>query len=85
MTFYLEHGDRKFQILAYHDAIRHDGPALELAEVTDGEVGPDLVTVLFHEVDYSEPEVLLTDGSLPLPIVTAFLEKVLSEQDRLTE
>ena len=32
-----------------HDAIQHDGPALELAELVNDEVGPALVTVLFTD------------------------------------
>ncbi|WP_436528896.1 hypothetical protein [Actinoplanes sp. HUAS TT8] len=80
---YLEHGGRRFQVMAYHDAIRHDGPALELAEIVDREVGPGLVTVLFSHDDPSEAEVLLTDSSLPLPVVTAFLKEAAREQDRL--
>jgi hypothetical protein len=35
----LEHGDRRFQAVEYHDAIRHDGLAIELAEVVDGKLG----------------------------------------------
>ncbi|GIM96236.1 hypothetical protein [Paractinoplanes toevensis] len=85
MTPFLEHGDRRFQFLAYHDAIRHDGPALELAEVVDGEVGPALVTVLFSVADADDTEILLTNSGLPLPIVTAFLEGALLEQHRLGE
>ena len=85
MLPFIEHGDRRFQVLAYHDAIRHDGPALELAEVVDGEVGPALVTVLFSVADTDETEVLLTTGGLPLPIVAAFLEHAIREQHRLGE
>jgi hypothetical protein len=51
VTSYLGHGDRRFQALAYHDAIRHDGRALERAEVVEGEVGPELVTILFSPTD----------------------------------
>jgi hypothetical protein len=72
VTVLLEHGGRRFQAMAYHDAVRHDGPALELAELVDGELGPALVTVLFAD-GAGEDEVLLTDGALPLPILTAFL------------
>ncbi|MCU7725607.1 hypothetical protein ODJ79_17905 [Actinoplanes sp. KI2] len=81
----LEHGDRRFQTLAYHDAIRHDGPALELAELVDGEVGPALMTVLFFPSDASKAEVVLTNSSLPLPIITAFLKEAGREQHRLNE
>lgn len=85
MTLFLEHGDRRFQTLAYHDAIRHDGPALELAEVVDGEVGPTLVTVLFSASPAGETEVLLAESGLPFPIVVAFLEDAIHEQHRLGE
>ena len=85
MTF-LEHGDRRFRILAYHDAIRHDGPALEIAEVVDGEVGPELMTVLFFPADAGKAEVLLTSSSsLPLPIIMAFLKEAGREQNRLED
>jgi hypothetical protein len=47
--------------MAYHDAIRHDGPALELAELVDDELGPALVTVLFTDAGSSgDAEVRLT-------------------------
>jgi len=82
---FLEHRDRRFQTLAYHDAVRHDGPALELAEVVDGELGPELMTVLFFPADAGKAEVLLTSSSLPLPIVTAFLIEAGTEQHRLDE
>ena len=82
---FLEHGDRRFQTLAYHDAIRHDGPALELAELVDREVGPELMTVLFFPPDPGKAEVLLTNGSLPLPIITAFLKEAGREQRRVDE
>jgi hypothetical protein len=39
VEIFLDHGERRFRILAYHDAIRHDGPALELSELVDGELG----------------------------------------------
>ena len=85
MTFHLDHGDRRFQVLPYHDAVRHDGPALELAELVDGEVGPEIVTVLLSpdDVDAGEARVLLTDGSLPLSVIMAFLEEAVREQRRL--
>jgi hypothetical protein len=51
------------KVLAYHDAIRYDGPALELAEVVDGEVGPALVTVLFSAAAADEVEVLQSSVS----------------------
>lgn len=85
MTPFLEHGDRRFEVLAYHDAIRHDGPALELAEVVDGEVGPALVTVLFSAAAAGESEVLLTESGLPFPIITAFVEEAIREQHRVGE
>lgn len=53
VTVLLEHCDRRFQVMPYHDAIRHDGPAVELAELINGELGPALVTVLFAEDDVS--------------------------------
>jgi hypothetical protein len=80
----LVHGDRRFQVMAYHDAIRHDGPALELAELVDGELGPPLVTVLFaHDGSSSECEALLTTSGLPLNIPAAFMEEVVKEQRHL--
>ncbi|SNY37293.1 hypothetical protein [Paractinoplanes atraurantiacus] len=84
MTSFLDHGDRRFQVLAYHDAIRHDGPALELAELVDGEVGPELMTVLFSASGAEETEVLLYESSLPLPIVTAFLEAAKERTSQIT-
>lgn len=50
-----------------------------------GEVGPALVTVRFSVTDVGETEVLLANGGLPLPIVTAFLEHTIREQHRLGE
>jgi hypothetical protein len=47
MTVILEHGGRRFQVMAHHDAIRHDGAALELAEPVNGELDPALIAVLF--------------------------------------
>jgi hypothetical protein len=83
----LDHGDRRFRILAHHDAIRHDGPALELAELVDGEVGPELVTVLFDADNpvARDASVLLTNCDLPLPILTGFMEEAAREQRRLGE
>jgi hypothetical protein len=68
--------------MAYHDAIRHDGPALELAELVDGELGPALVTVLFAD-RAGETEVLFTDCDLPLPVLTAFMAEVAHEERRV--
>ncbi len=69
--------------MAYHDAIRHDGPALELAELVDGELGPALVIVLFAD-SAGATEVLLTDCGLPLPVLTAFMAEVADEERRLS-
>ncbi|MFC0533925.1 hypothetical protein [Phytohabitans kaempferiae] len=85
MTVLLEHRGRRFKVMAYHDAIRHDGPALELAEQVDGELGPALVTVLFAEDRADEAEVLLADCSLPLQVLTAFVEEVVQEKRRIRE
>ncbi|GAA3764098.1 hypothetical protein [Micromonospora maritima] len=87
MTLLLEHGGRQFHVMAYHDAIRHDGPALELAELVNGELGPALVTVLLADADADadEDDALLTECGLPLPILTAFVEAVADERRRLRE
>src|SRR4051794_31389521 len=78
-TSSLYYGHRQFQILAYHDAIRHDGSALELAELVDGELGPALMTVLFSSDDPAEAaEVLLTECTLPQSILAAFMEEAAS-------
>ena len=80
----ISYGNRQFQILAYHDAIRHDGPALELAELVDGELGPALVTVLFSPGSPAEAaEVLLTECTLPQPILGVLMEAAANEQRRL--
>jgi hypothetical protein len=86
VTVLLEHGHRRFQVTAYHDAILHDGPALELAELVNGELGPALATVLFAEDGTSGgAEVLLASGGLPLTVLAAFLEQVVREERRLRE
>ncbi|MGC4755431.1 hypothetical protein [Micromonospora trifolii] len=59
MMMPLEYGGRRFQVMAYHDAMRHDGPALELAELVDGELGPALVTITFANESAGGTEVLL--------------------------
>jgi hypothetical protein len=69
--------------MAYHDAIRHDGPALELAELVNGELGPALITILFADDSAGEGEVLLADCGLPLQILTAFMEEVAQEVRRI--
>ncbi|MEV0609454.1 hypothetical protein AB0I61_24090 [Polymorphospora rubra] len=79
----LEYGGRRFQVVAYHDAIRHDGPALELAELVDGELGPALVTVLFPDEGTGGAKVLLADSGLPLRILTAFIAEVVQEEHRI--
>ncbi|MEV0718152.1 hypothetical protein [Asanoa sp. NPDC050611] len=79
MEVLLEHGGRRFVVLAYHDAVHHDGPALELAELVDGELGPSLVTVLFQD----SSDVLLADAGLPLAVLTAFMAEVAREGARL--
>jgi hypothetical protein len=76
MTVILDHDGRRFQVIAYHDAIRHDGPALELAELVDGELGPALVTILFRDDSADGAEVLLTECGLPLEILAAFMKEV---------
>ena len=68
--------------MAYHDAIRHDGPALELAELVNGELGPALVTVLFADDSAGGAGVLLADCGLPLQILTAFMDEVVQEERR---
>jgi hypothetical protein len=83
VTVLLEHDGRQFQVTAYHDAIRHDGPALELAELANGELGPALVTILFADDGGGEAEVLLTNGDLPLQILTAFMEAIVQEECRI--
>jgi hypothetical protein len=84
MGVLLDGGGRRFQTLGYHDAIRTDGPALELAEIVDGEVGPPLMTVLFTtDTEGGDAEVLVADGSLPLPILAAFMEEVVQEERRI--
>jgi hypothetical protein len=85
VTVILEHGGRRFQVMAYHDAMRHDGPALELAELVNGELGSALVTILFAEDSADESQVLLADCGLPLQILTAFMEEVAQEERRVRE
>lgn len=85
MAIFLEHRGQRFQVLAYHDAIRHDAPALELAELVNGELGPAVVTVLFRGEDAGETEVLMTGSGLPLPILTAFMAEVTREDSRSAE
>jgi hypothetical protein len=82
VTVLLEPGGRRFNAMAYHDAVRHDGPALELAELVDGELGAALVTVLFAD-SAGATKVLLADCDLPLPILTAFMAEVAHEERRL--
>jgi hypothetical protein len=83
VTVILEHGGRRFQVMAYHDAMRYDGPGLELAELVNGELGSALVTILFAEDSVGESEVLLADCGLPLLILTAFMEEVAQEEHRV--
>jgi hypothetical protein len=86
VTVLLEHGHRLFQVMAYYDAIRHDGPALELAELVNDELGPALVTVLFAEDGIlGGAEVLLANCGLPLTILAAFMEEAVQEDRRLHE
>jgi hypothetical protein len=86
VTVLLEDGHRRFHVMAYHDAIQHDGPALELAELVNDEVDPALVTVLFTDGgSFGDAEVLLTSGSLPLKILSAFMDEVVREERRLKE
>ncbi|MEU8283328.1 hypothetical protein AB0C01_03230 [Micromonospora sp. NPDC048905] len=82
MVIPLAYGGRRFQVMAYHDAIRHDGPALELAELVDDELGPALVTVTFAGENAGGAEVFLTDAGLPLPILRAFVEEAVREERR---
>jgi hypothetical protein len=81
----IDHGGRRFQIMAYHDAVRHDGPALELAELVDGELGPALVTALFAGDSVGDTTVLLADSELPLPILITFMAAIAQENGRLRE
>jgi hypothetical protein len=83
VTIFLEHGGRRFQVMAYHDAVRHDGPALELAELVSGELGPALVTILFADDSAGKAEVLLADCGLPVQILKAFMEEVAQEERRI--
>jgi hypothetical protein len=83
VTIPLEHGGRRFQVMAYHDAMRHDGPALELAELVGGELGPAIVTVMFADERAGGAEVLLADSGLPLPILRAFMKEVVQEEHRI--
>ncbi|MEU8332002.1 hypothetical protein [Micromonospora sp. NPDC048839] len=84
MVMPLEYGGRRFQAMAYHDAIRHDGPALELAELVDGELGPALVTVTFAGENTGGAEAFLIDSGLPLPILAAFVEEAVREERRIS-
>jgi hypothetical protein len=86
VTESLEHGERRFQTMAHHDAVQGDRWAVELAELVDHELGPALVTVLFPD-DGSpvDAEALLDHGSLPLPVLVSFLARVAQEQRRLSE
>ena len=68
---------------AYHDAIRHDGPALELAELVNGELSPAFVTILFADDTAGGAEVLLAGCGLPLQILTAFMDIVAQEERRI--
>ncbi|TQJ23707.1 hypothetical protein FBZ33_4018 [Micromonospora sp. A202] len=81
----LEYGGRRFQVMAYHDAMRHDGRALELAELIDGELGPALVTITFANESAGGAEVLLTNSGLPLPILRTFMEEAVQEEHRICE
>jgi hypothetical protein len=72
--------------MAYHDAIHDDAWAIELAELVDQELGPAVVTVLFPSDGVStDPQVLLGDGSLPLPILTSFMNEVARAERRMRE
>jgi hypothetical protein len=72
--------------MAYHDAVRHDGPALELAELVNDELGPALVTALLaNDGSSGDAEVLLTSCSLPLKVLSAFMDEVVREERRLQE
>jgi hypothetical protein len=51
--------------------------------MVDGEVGQEPVTIRFSPADVGNAEVLLTDGSLLLPIITTFFEEAVREQRRL--
>lgn len=82
----IEHGERLFQTMAYHDAIHGDRWALELAELVDDELGPALITALFSDDgSTADTEILLDQGRVPLPVLTAFLTRVAREQRRLGE
>jgi hypothetical protein len=60
------HGQRRFQVMSYSDAINDDAWTVELAEVVDGELGPAVLTVLFPSDQIADPRVLVDGGSLPL-------------------
>ncbi|GAA1289482.1 hypothetical protein Psi02_17170 [Planotetraspora silvatica] len=86
MTVRLEHGQRQFHVMAYRDAIYDDAWAIELAELVDQELGPALVTVLYPSDGIcTDPQVLLKDSSLPLPILTSFIDEVAREERRIRE
>jgi hypothetical protein len=52
--------------MAYHDAMRDDAPALELAELNDGELGPSLVTALFAKDGAAGRDEVLLESCVPL-------------------
>lgn len=84
VAIFLEHSGRRFQVMEYHEAIRHDGPAFELAEVVDGELGPAVVTVLFGSEGADKAETLLTEYALPLPILVSFMTEATQAIRRLS-
>ncbi|WP_405163909.1 hypothetical protein OG203_01940 [Nocardia sp. NBC_01499] len=82
----LEHGQRRFRVMAYDDAIHDDAWAVELAELVDGELGPSIVTVLFPSDETPrEPRVLVSQGDLPLPVLQTFLAVVDRESRRIQQ
>lgn len=67
--------------MAYDYAI-NESPALELAELVDGELGPALVTAHFATDDNAgEAQNLLTICSRPLKTLTAFMTQA-AQEDR---
>ncbi|GLY29702.1 hypothetical protein [Kineosporia sp. NBRC 101731] len=81
MTEELVYGVRRFRMLPYHDAVRGDRQAIELAEVVDNKLGPALMTVLFADSgDLAGSEVLINEGCLPWPVVSGFMVRAAQEQ-----
>ncbi|MFG1838153.1 hypothetical protein ACGFH8_06915 [Micromonospora sp. NPDC049175] len=82
MSIELNHGQRRFEVMAYVDAM-HDAQAIELAELASDGLGPALMTVLFTDEASADPRVLLDVGELPLPVLISFMAMVAEEQRRI--